>query len=698
VQVKPVQRIAHDGPTCRMIWGTGSRRDVVVLSPGAVFAGYHIEALIGEGGMGAVYLARHPRLPRYDALKVLHPRLSTEPSYAVRFEREADAAARLSHPSVVAVYDRGMEGDQLWISMQYVRGTDAAAELRMHGPMSLRRAIAVVTAVADALDHAHAHGLVHRDVKPDNILLSPTDTGGERAMLTDFGIASAAGHTALTSTGSFVATMTYAPVEQLEGRGVDARTDVYALGAVLFELLTGERPFADLGLEALYAAKIRGDVPDLTQRRPDLPDAVAAVVRRAMAGDPQLRFASCGELAEALQLAAAPAPPPPPPMPLPPPPPLPPTMPQERPPSTGETRVEFPPPPVPPPPWPQQPPPRPARRRTGLLIGALLLVLVVAGGVVTLVLLTGGPDAPSGLRATTATGQVHLRWNAVPEADHYEIRRDGTRLGDTEETRYTDGSVEGGRRYHYQVTAVTGSGDRSSAATFAPITAAIGAPQLAPATVDGVTVTLSWDAVPGAEHYEISRGGTALDEVTETTYTDQQAPPGRQHYEVAAVDEDGQGGRASSSTTIDVTPWGGIQPVASAYPQLIPASPDDTLAGPVGAHTCAVGTPSGQSLELVACTFDNGITAYVNRFADAATLADVVQFYNYGQPIVTWTCGDATKGQYTEALYPGDNTPFELITFTDPDLALFNMFITWTPDHSIDDLYNTFFTSGILCS
>src|SRR3954468_24568992 len=245
--------------------------------------------------MGAVYLARHPRLPRYDALKVLHPRLSTEASYATRFEREADAAAQLSPPSVVAVYDRGIEGDQLWISMQYVRGTDAAAELRMHGPMAMLRTVAVVSAVADALDHAHAHGLVHRDVKPDNILLAPSDTAsGERVMLTDFGIASAAGNTALTSTGSFVATMAYAPIEQLEGSGVDARTDVYALGAVLFELLTGERPFAELGAEAVYAAKIRGDVPDLARLRPDLPDAVGAVVRRAMAGDAARRFGSCG--------------------------------------------------------------------------------------------------------------------------------------------------------------------------------------------------------------------------------------------------------------------------------------------------------------------------------------------------------------------------------------------------------------------
>jgi serine/threonine-protein kinase len=671
-----------------------------VLNPGAVFAGYRIEGLIGEGGMGAVYLARHPRLPRYDALKVLHPRLTTEASYATRFEREADAAAQLSHPSVVAVYDRGMEGDQLWISMQYVRGTDAAAELRMHGPMSLRRAVGVIGAVADALDHAHAHGLVHRDVKPDNILLSPTDTGGERAMLTDFGIASVTGHTALTSTGSFVATMSYAPIEQLEGRGVDARTDVYALGAVLFELLTGVRPFADLGIEAVYAAKIRGDVPDLARMRPDLPGAVAAVVRRAMAGDPHLRYATCGELAEALRLAAAPPAPPPPP----------PTAPQQQPAADGATRIARPltaqpSVPVPPPSWqtgPASPVPPPRRRsRTALVVGALLLVLVVAGGVLTLVLLTGGPGTPAGLKATTAEGEVHLRWNGVRGADHYEIRRDGTRLTDTDATRYTDASVDGGVRYRYQVLAVTGSGDRSDAASFAPITAAVGAPRVGRPAVDGLAVTLSWAAVPGAEHYEIAREGTPLDKVTGTTFTDEEAPVGRVRYQVKAVDDDGEGGSSAATAVADVEPWAGVQPVASVLTSLIPGAPGQSLDGPVAAHSCVVGDVSGtKAVEGIDCTFDNGITVFVNRFPDAATLADVVQFYNYGngQVITTWSCDDQTQGQFTQWTNPNDGTPFELLTFVDEDLALFNVYVTWSADHTVDDLYNTFFLSGITCS
>ncbi|MBM7807671.1 serine/threonine protein kinase [Geodermatophilus bullaregiensis] len=281
-----------------------------MLRPGDVFAGYRIQGVIGEGGSGAVYLAAHPRLPRQDALKVLHRALSRHPAYVTRFQREADVACRLDHPSVVAVHDRGMEDGQLWIAMQYVQGTDLGAVLRSTGPLSPRRALAVVGAVGDALDHAHTHGLVHRDVKPDNILLSRTSTGPERVMLTDFGIAAVTGGPTLTVAGSFVATMAYAPLEQLESRGVDGRTDLYALGAVLHELLTGVRPYAGLSLEAVYAAKVRGEVPDLRARRPDLPPGLAEVVRRAMAPDPADRFRTCGELAAAAKRALDPPPPP----------------------------------------------------------------------------------------------------------------------------------------------------------------------------------------------------------------------------------------------------------------------------------------------------------------------------------------------------------------------------------------------------
>jgi hypothetical protein len=206
--------------------------------------------------------------------------------------------------------------------------------------------------------------------------------------------------------------------------------------------------------------------------------------------------------------------------------------------------------------------------------------------------------------------------------------------------------------------------------------------------------------VSGAEHYEISREGTSLGKVAGTTFTDQQAPAGRVRYEVKAVDEDGEGGSASATATAEVAPWAGLQPVAAALPKLIPAAPGDTLDGPVASHSCALSAPSGRSQELLACTFDDGITAYVNRFADAATATNVVQDYNYGngQTITTWSCGNQTQGQYTEWTDPADGSPFELLTFVDKDLSLFEVYVRWTPDHSVADLYNTFFLSGITCT
>ncbi|MGY1806552.1 protein kinase [Blastococcus sp. SYSU D00669] len=707
-----------------------------MLTTGAVFAGYRIEGLIGEGGMGAVYLARHPRLPRHDALKVLHPALSSEATYVGRFEREADAAARLSHPSIVAVYDRGMEGDQLWISMQYVRGTDAAAELRTHGPMSLRRTVAVVTAVADALDHAHAHGLVHRDVKPDNILLAPTGTGsGERVMLTDFGIASVTGHTHLTQAGSFVATMAYAPVEQLEGRAVDARTDVYALGVVLYELLTGERPFADLGIEALYAAKIRGEVPDLAARRPDLPEAVGAVVRRAMAAEPGLRYATCGELAEALHRSAAPPPPPPLPAAVVRPAAAPATslqLPRDVPPAhplAAAARTDAPPPParpagpppqgppqgapqgppqgppgaVPPPPWQRfaQAPGRPPRRRRGLLVGVGLLVLALVATVTTLLLVSGGLRAPGGLDPSTAEGAVRLDWDAVPGADHYEVYRDGARLADTESPGYTDATVDGGIGYLYEVAAVAADGERSERASFGEVVAALAAPRLSPPAVDGLTVTLDWTEVPGAEHYEVLREGERLGRVTETTYTDPEAEVGRLSYEVVAVDANGEGGRTSSTTVAVVAPWAGMQPLADFLPQLVPPAADRSLDGPVAPHTCAFLDATGtEAVERILCTFDNGIEVSLNRFPDAATVTRIFASFNFGnnQLITTWYCTEGeTLGQFTQALYPGSGEPFQMLTFTDPDLAAYNVYVQWTAGRTVDELSATFFQSGILC-
>ncbi|MGS2805876.1 serine/threonine-protein kinase [Nocardia sp. MW-W600-9] len=214
------------------------------FGPGASLAGYRIERRLGGGGMGAVYLARHPRLPRHDALKVLDARLAVEPTFRARFEREADLAARLRHPNVVQIFDRGVDGDRLWIAMQFVDGLDAARLLR-HGLAVLtpERAVRIVAEAAKGLDYAHRQGLLHRDIKPANLLIARADDGTDEVLVTDFGIARSMGETtSLTSAGSVLGTLAYAAPEQLEGEPIDVRTDVYALGGTLYELLTGFVP------------------------------------------------------------------------------------------------------------------------------------------------------------------------------------------------------------------------------------------------------------------------------------------------------------------------------------------------------------------------------------------------------------------------------------------------------------------------
>ncbi|MGY5282537.1 serine/threonine-protein kinase, partial [Nocardia gipuzkoensis] len=214
-----------------------------MLDSGAVFAGFTIEKLLGQGGMGSVYLARHPRLPRQTALKLLNRELFTDVEVRARFEREADLAAQLDHPNIVAVYDRGTEDDQLWISMQYVDGVDAATV----NPQSLppERAVQIIEGVASALDYAHGMGVLHRDVKPANIMLARAVGGhGERVFLTDFGIARLReDSTHLTQTGMFTATLAYASPEQMTGAHLDHRSDQYSLACALYWLLTGVAPF-----------------------------------------------------------------------------------------------------------------------------------------------------------------------------------------------------------------------------------------------------------------------------------------------------------------------------------------------------------------------------------------------------------------------------------------------------------------------
>ncbi|WP_245663387.1 serine/threonine-protein kinase [Nocardia inohanensis] len=272
------------------------------LLPGTVFAGYRIERELGSGGMGAVYVVRHPRLPRRDALKVLAAQYGSDPEFRARFVREAELAARLDHPNIVAVHDRGVEQGRLWIAMQFVDGSDASALIRAAPEeRAPQRILRVITEAARGLDEAHRNGLLHRDVKPANILLESRSGRPERILVTDFGIAkAAAGSTALTETGTVLATLAYAAPEQLTGRPVDHHADVYALGCTAFELLTGYKPFRRANPGALMAAHLYEAAPAATALHPGLPPAVDDVLARALAKAPGDRYPSCGVLAAEL--------------------------------------------------------------------------------------------------------------------------------------------------------------------------------------------------------------------------------------------------------------------------------------------------------------------------------------------------------------------------------------------------------------
>ncbi|MGH3971489.1 MAG: serine/threonine-protein kinase PknH/PknJ [Mycobacterium sp.] len=271
-----------------------------MLHAGSLVAGYRIERVLGSGGMGEVYLAAHPSLPRYDALKVLSTELSGDPDFRTRFIREADVAARLDHPNIVSIHNRGQTDEgQLWIAMQFVDGTDADQALRA-GTMTPARAVYIVGEVAKALDYAGQRGVVHRDVKPANFLLAGPDGPDERVLLGDFGIARALGDVGLTVTGSVMATLSYAAPEVLSGLPIDGRADLYSLGCALFRMLTGRAPFAGAeGMAAVVAAHLQAPPPRVSEWASGLSPRIDAVIATAMAKDPAHRFSSGRELAAA---------------------------------------------------------------------------------------------------------------------------------------------------------------------------------------------------------------------------------------------------------------------------------------------------------------------------------------------------------------------------------------------------------------
>src|ERR1700757_3639191 len=357
----------------------------MTLEAGQVFAGYTIVQVLGAGGMGTVYLASHPRLARQDALKVLPADLTADPEYRGRFMREAELAAGLSHPNIVGVYDRGEEDGQFWISMDYVAGTDVGRLLRENYPggMPLGEAAPIIAAVGSALDYAHHRGLLHRDVKPANILLADPDGQERRVFLADFGIARRIDDaTGLTATNMTVGTANYAAPEQLRGEALDGRADQYALACTAFQMLTGAPPYEDSNPAVVISHHVNAPPPSIGARRPELA-GLDPVFATAMAKAPAARFGSCREFAERLgrpvrdvgYAGAVPFPAAPPPF--------------------GTTA-----PPV------ASPPAK--RRRSRVLIGALVgAAVLIAGGVVAVVKLNQPPHPG-------ATGSPNTNTSTAP--------------------------------------------------------------------------------------------------------------------------------------------------------------------------------------------------------------------------------------------------------------------------------------------
>jgi serine/threonine protein kinase, bacterial len=278
---------------------SGGRRED--LTEGQVFAGYTIIRRLGTGGMGQVYLAQHPRLPRRDALKILPTELTANDEFRQRFNREADLAASLYNEHIVGIHDRGEYDGQLWISMDYVEGTDAAKLLRTAYPSGMPKAdvVEIISAVADALDYAHSRGLLHRDVKPANILLTDASPR-RRILLADFGIARELGDiSGLTATNMLVGTTAYCAPEQLQGLDVDGRADQYALGCTAFDLLAGSAPFRHSNPAVVITQHLSAPPPNISERRPELAELDGAIAK-ALAKKPDERYATCADFAAAL--------------------------------------------------------------------------------------------------------------------------------------------------------------------------------------------------------------------------------------------------------------------------------------------------------------------------------------------------------------------------------------------------------------
>jgi serine/threonine-protein kinase len=325
---------------------------------------YTVDEVIGTGGMSTVYKARDRQLERVVALKVLHPHFGEDTEHVARFRHEARAVAQLSHPNVVTVIDRGQSDGRQFIVFEYVEGESLKQLVGRRGPLPVREAVGLAVQVADGLAFAHAHGIVHRDVKPQNVLVD----GEGRAMVTDFGIArSLDAERGVTLAGTVLGTSSYFSPEQASGSEVTTATDVYSLGVVLFELLTGDVPFAGDNPVALAMQHLNDAPPSLRERRPDVPLRLAAAIDRALAKRPADRFESMDAFAAELRR------------------------------SVGETGGRDEPTMV------VRRPPKKQRRRLPVALALLGLLAAIAAGSVYLI---GGSKTPP---ATPVAGTVDLR-------------------------------------------------------------------------------------------------------------------------------------------------------------------------------------------------------------------------------------------------------------------------------------------------
>ena len=275
----------------------------IELSDGDEFAGYRVERRLGRGGMGILYLAIEPGLERRVALKLIAPEAADDEVFARRFAEESRIAASIEHPNVVPIYAAGEEDGVPYIAMRYVAGADLARRLTREGRLAPQAAVDLIAQIGNGLDAIHAAGLIHRDVKPANVLLSGDD-GGDHAYITDFGVArNVATESGLTQTGRFVGTLDYVAPEQISGGAIDARADVYALGCLLFKLLTGEVPFPKEGDAARLYAHLNDPPPAPSLYVPEVSMALDDVVIRAMSKSPDDRYPSAGDLGRAARAA-----------------------------------------------------------------------------------------------------------------------------------------------------------------------------------------------------------------------------------------------------------------------------------------------------------------------------------------------------------------------------------------------------------